>query len=179
MALLDLAAGVPSFEGRTLAAPAERLGAQERLVVLLSRKDPLWSLKPHNTGSRLLAFLFGIEAPHQLADGKLEALRRFAVTYRLDRLASVEAARTAEDFGLSRGQLDQVRRLVDSAYATPSQRTVGALIRQAIFALAAILIFSSITAWLAPALDSRLIAFVLVAVAFLTIAPFAGQRAIR
>jgi hypothetical protein len=176
MALLDLAVGVPAFEGRTVIAPVERLGAQERLVVLLSRNDPLWSLKPRNTGSRLLAFLFGIEAPHQLADARLETLRRFAVTYRLDRPAAMIAARDAEDAGFSAGQLGQVRRLIDSAYSVRSHRTIGAVVRQAMLALAAILIFSSITARLAPALDSRLVAFVLVAVAFLTIAPFAGQR---
>jgi hypothetical protein len=178
MALLDLTAGVPSFEGRTIAPPADKLGAQERLVVLLSRNDPMWSLKPRRTGSRLLSVLFGIEGPHQLADARLETLRKFAVTYRLQGPAEAEA-RVAEEAGFTRGQLAQVRRLIDSAYVGAPARTLGTTIRTAIFTLAALLVFSSLTAWLAPALNSGVIAFILVAVIFLTAAPFAGQRNAR
>jgi hypothetical protein len=180
MALLDLTAGVPAFTGRTIANPvADRLGPQERLVVLLSRNDPLWSLAPRATGSRLLSVLFGIEAPHALADARLETLRRFAVTYRLRDRSATDAARAAEAAGFSSGQLAQVRTLIDSAYAVRPRRTAGAVLRQALFSLAAMLMLTSATAWFAPQFNSALMAFVFVAVMVLTAAPFASQRTAR
>jgi hypothetical protein len=179
MALLDLNAGVPAFEGRTIAIPSqpERLAPQERLVVLLSRRDPLSSLAPRGTGSRLAGWLFGIEAPHRLADEQLEALRRFAVLHRLRQGDAAEAADDARGAGFSSAQLAQVRGLVDSAYAIRPLRSVGALAQRILFALVGLLAFAGLTVWLTPQFDSVLVAFALTAVGALTLAPFAGQRA--
>jgi len=178
MAYLDLTANHP-FESFACVAAPRKLSAQERLVVVLSRSDPLWSLRPRHTHSKLLRFLFGIEAPHHLADKRLEALRNYAVTYRL-RDAGVSAAENvALQAGFAVNQLAQVRHMVDGARAVRVRKSVGGLVRQALFALVTLLIFSGATAWFSSSFDSRLIAFVFVAVAALSFASFAGKEPVR
>jgi hypothetical protein len=179
MAYLDLAAGAPVDTLRVAADAPRKLGAQERLVVLLSRRDPLWSLRPRTTGSRLLSALFGMEAPHRLADPRLEALRRYAVVYRLEDDGIDEAERIAIKRGYSPTELGQVRRLVDGARIVRPRTSAGTLIARAIYLLGAALIFASLVTALMPAFDSALIAFVVVAIASLSLAPFAGERVAR
>jgi hypothetical protein len=179
MAYLDLAAGAPVDTLRVAAEAPRRLGAQERLVVLLSRKDPLWSLRPRTTGSRLLSALFGMEAPHRLADPRLEALRRYAVVYRLGEDETGEAERVALQRGFSSSELGQVRRLVDGARTAGTPLSAGTVIARSIYLLGAALLFASLVTALVPAFDSALIAFVVVAVAGLALAPFAGERVAR
>jgi hypothetical protein len=178
MAYMDFTAD-HSFAAAQVSPAARRLESQERLVVLLSRTDPLWSLRPRHTHSRLLNLLFGIEAPHALADGRLEALRRYAVTYRLRDASVEEAERGALEAGYAASQLAQVRHMVDGARGTRPQRSVGALIRQGLLALAALLVFFGAASWLSPRFDSTLIAFVFVAVAMLGFASFASKAPAR
>jgi len=178
MAYLDLTANHP-FEAVACVAEPRKLSAQERLVVVLSRNDPLWSLRPRHTHSKLLRFLFGIEAPHHLADRKLEVLRHYAVSYRV-RDAGVNAAEGAAlQAGFAVNQLSQVRHTVDGARAAHTRKGSGGLIRQALFALIAVLIFSGATAWFAPRFDSSLLSFVFVAVAVLSFASFAAKEPAR
>ena len=177
MAYLDLTATHP-FEAIACVAAPRKLSAQERLVVVLSRNDPLWSLRPRHTHSKLLRFLFGIEAPHSLADRRLEALRHYAVTYRL-REGERDAGSAALEAGFATNQLAQVRQMVDGARAVPARKSASGLVRQALFALVALLIFSSATVWFGRSFDSRLISFVFVAVAVLSFASFAGQEPVR
>jgi hypothetical protein len=162
-----------------VALVARRLESQERLVVLLSRTDPMWSLRPRHTHSRLLSLLFGIEAPHHLADARLEALRRYAVTYRLRDASVADAEAGALDAGYAASQLTQVRHMIDGARASRPHRSVGSLIRQGLLAIAAFLIVYGAAEWLSPRFDSTLIAFVFVAVAMLGLASFAGQETAR
>ena len=178
MAYLDLTADHP-FEAVACVAKPRKLSAQERLVVVLSRNDPLWSLRPRHTHSKLLRFLFGIEAPHHLADKRLESLRNYAVTYRLRDASEREAEGVALRAGFAVNQLAQARHMIDGARAVRVRKGVGGLIRQALFALAAFLIFSGATAWFGPSFDSRLIAFVFVAVGVLSLASFAGKEPAR
>jgi hypothetical protein len=178
MAYLDLTATHP-FEAVACVAAPRKLSAQERLVVVLSRNDPLWSLRPRHTHSKLLRFLFGIEAPHRLADKRLEALRNYAVTYRLRDANQSEAENVALQAGFAASQLNQVRHMVDGARASRVRKGAGGLIRQALFALVALLIFAGATAWFSPSFDSRLISFVFVAVAVLSFASFAGKEPVR
>jgi len=178
MAYLDLTATYP-FEAAASAAVPKRLSGQERLVVLLSRNDPLWSLRPRHTHSKLLRFLFGIEAPHSLADQRLEALRRYAVTYRLRDAGVGEAESAALRAGYMASQLAQVRHMVDGARATRAHRNAGALVSQALFALIAFLVLAGATAWFSPRFDSSLISFVFVAVAVLSFASFAAKHPAR
>ena len=176
MAYLDLAADQFFVPSARTAPPAIRLSAQERLVVILSRTDPLWSLRPRHTHSRLLRFLFGIEAPHNLADPRLEALRRYAVTYRLRDASLSEEEKGAVQAGFSAGQLAQVRNMTDGARALRPRRSTGQPIVHGLIPLAAFLTLYAATVWLGPQFDSPLIAFVLVAVAVLSIASSAVSR---
>ena len=178
MAYLDFTAEHP-FAVAGVAPVARKLEAQERLVVLLSRADPLWSLRPRHTHSRTLRLLFGIEAPHHLADARLEALRRYAVTYRLRDASVAEAEMGALDAGYAASQLTQVRHMIDGARGTRPRRSVGGLIRQGLLAIAAFLIVYGAAEWLSPRFDSTLIAFVFVAVAMLGFASFAGKEPAR
>jgi len=177
MAYLDLTATHP-FEAIACVAAPRKLSAQERKVVALSRRDPLWSLRPRHTHSKLLRFLFGVEAPLSLADRRLEALRHYAVTYRL-REGEREAENAALEAGFATNQLAQVRQMVDGARALRAQKNVGGVIRQALFALVALLIFSGVTIWFGRSFDSRLISFVFVAVGVLSLASFAGKKPVR
>ena len=114
MAYFDPSSGFSTGTGlRAVVAPA--LGSQDRLVVMLSRRDPLWSLESGRAGKRLLGFLFGIVAPHRLADSKLEALRRYAVTYRVDTPSVADAEQAALEAGYQPCELAQVRTLVDGS----------------------------------------------------------------
>lgn len=176
MAYLDLAATRPFEASTAVRQGGARLGSQERLVVLLSRTDPLWSVRPRRTGGRLLGFLFGMEAPHRLADPRLEALRRYAVAYRLRDEGAEDAEAAALRAGFSGAQLAQARHMIDGARAHHVHKSSGALVRQGLLTLAAFLIFYGATAWLSPRLDSALIAFVFVAVAALSVAPLAAKR---
>jgi len=178
MAYLDLTANHP-FEAVACVAAPRKLSAQERLVVVLSRKDPLWSLRPRHTHSKLLRLLFGIEAPHQLADRRLEALRNYAVTYRLRDETLPEAENVALRAGFAVNQLAQVRQIIDGARAVRKGRTIGAFVRQALFALVGFLILTGAAAWISPRFDSPLIAFVFVAIGVLSFASFAGGEAVR
>jgi hypothetical protein len=178
MAYMDFTAE-QTFASVEASAMQRRLASQERLVVMLSRNDPLWSLRPRHTHSRLLNLLFGIEAPHALADRRLEALRRYAVTYRLRDASVGDAEAAALAGGFADSQLAQVRHIIDGARGTRPQRSAGSLIRQGLLAIAAFLIVSGATAWLSPRFDSPLIAFVLVAVAMLSLASFAASQPAR
>ena len=178
MAYLDLTANHP-FEAVACVAAPKRLSAQERLVVVLSRNDPLWSLRPRHTHSKLLRLLFGIEAPHHLADKRLEVLRNYAVTYRLRDAGQSEAENAALQAGFAVNQLAQVRQMVDGARASRGRKSASGLVRQALFALVAVLILAGATARLGPSFDSRLISFIFVAVAVLSFASFAAKEPVR
>jgi hypothetical protein len=176
MAYLDLAADHPFEASARRIAPRQRLSAQERLVVTLSRTDPLRSLRPRRTHSRVLRALFGIEAPHRLADPRLEALRRYAVTYRLRDASVTEAEEAAAQAGFLASQLAQIRQMTDGARAPRRRRSMATPIVQGLLPLVTLLIVCGATVWLSPRLDSSLLAFVFVAVALLSVAPAAVER---
>jgi hypothetical protein len=79
----------PGMAGFARAAAVQRLAAPvedkpmltelERSVIGLARGDGLSSLRGPGPLSRLIEWVFGIKASTQLADPKLEALRRIAV----------------------------------------------------------------------------------------------------
>jgi len=175
MAYLDLSGSHP-FEaaGREIMVET-RLGPQDRLVVLLSHKDPLWSLAPRHGHSKLLRLLFGIEAPHRLADPRLEALRRYAVTYRLRGADVGSLENDAVQSGFTNQQLAQVRRMIDTGRATRSRPTAGAAVRGAMLIIAGLLAFYAATVWLSSRFDSNLVAFVVAAVAMVSFAPLLGN----
>jgi len=148
MAYLDLSAVHP-FEA-VAAAPEVGLSPQERLVVVLSRRDPLWSLQPLKRRSRFLRWLFGIDAPHRLADGRLEALRRYAVSYRLLGGAAPDVDQAARNAGFAPSQLAQLRTMVDAVAPAAQAGRVPSSRQQALLALSAVLIVAGAAAWLSP-----------------------------
>ncbi|MGW8188973.1 MULTISPECIES: hypothetical protein [Sphingomonas] len=74
----------------TAPEPELRFDQLERQVLLLARRDGAWSLGGRGGGlDVLLKRLFGAARPNVLADPRLEALRRFAVTARVGGVAAV------------------------------------------------------------------------------------------
>jgi hypothetical protein len=179
MAFLDLDIGAPEGLTRSEARAAPtiaKLSVQERRVVLLARTDPQSSLR-RGAASRLTRLLFGIEAPHMLADRKLEALRRYAILYRDhgDALASIEIEQVRAA-GFSDGELAKARSLIDAAFGgrrpRRSAREIVTMVSGA--AVAAVLAFIG-GSQLAAAIDSQLMAATLTGVAAVSLAPLAAR----
>ena len=89
MAYLAFAEGVagaithaPSPKADPVPAPAPRLSALEWLAVAVSRSDRLSSLRRPGRLAVAMGSLFGMYRNPQLADPRLEALRRIAVLSR-------------------------------------------------------------------------------------------------
>ena len=91
----------------------KRLTALEEAVVALAAFDHRTSVEPAGLVGRLALGLFGGHPSNRLADERLEALRRFAVLYRLDGrlLPQDEHARLAE-VGFSVDTVEQIEQLV-------------------------------------------------------------------
>lgn len=176
MAFLDLEVGAPAALSRRVPA-LPKLSAPERRAVLLARSDPPSSLY-RGFGSRLMSLLFGIETPHMLADSRLEALRRYALLYRIHGkvLAAVEIER-ARDAGYSDGELAKARALIDAAYAVRPPRWSIAHIAAIAFGLimATLLAFAAVSE-LTAKVDSPLIAAILAGLAIVSLAPVVGQK---
>jgi hypothetical protein len=178
MAFLDLTIGTPVARSRSekrIAAVEPKLGAQERKVVLLARTDPASSLK-RSRMSRLTSVLFGIEPPHMLADTRLEALRRYAVLYRVHgRVLSAREIEHARAAGLSDGELARARALIDVAHGAQVRVRGGAHILAMLFGvlMAGLLAFAA-ASMLATAIDSMLMAAMLTGLAFVSLAPLAA-----
>lgn len=174
MAYLDTRAGW--LEGLAGSAPAEAvLTSLELRTVELSLADGRASLRAPRRVERLGALLFGSRRVSGLANPRLEALRRFAILYRLDGagLDTVETLR-AEEAGLSAALLDRVRRIVDG---WPPR--AGSLLRGA-STLAAVALATAggltLYLWLIDAID-RPAAAILLAVLAAALAPiFARGR---
>lgn len=101
-------AGLETF----LPASTLSLSPLERSVVFLSRNDPLSSV-PGQKGFRAwIGRHFGGEPVNQLADPKLEALRRLAVLLRHDATPSEHVQRDFLLAGYTRAHVDLVARIV-------------------------------------------------------------------
>jgi hypothetical protein len=168
MAYLD--SRVALLEGMAGNARAEAvLSPLELRTLQLSQADGRGSLRAPRRVERLGAMLFGSRRVPGLANPRLEALRRFAILYRLEGAAidAGEAAR-AEAAGFSAAALDRVRRIVDGW-----PRRAGPLLRAATL----LAVSGSLAAyfWLADQFEPAVAAILLGAVA-VTLAPlFAGR----
>lgn len=68
----------------------DRFDQLERQVLAIAKRDGKWSLGSRGRPlDRLLRRLFGTTRPNTLADPRLEALRRFAVTVRVGGVAAI------------------------------------------------------------------------------------------
>jgi hypothetical protein len=93
------------------AEPAPMFDHLERQVLTLARGDGAPSLARHPRIARLLERLFDRRRPNPLADPRLEALRKLAVTARLRGARSVAAeVRRFMAAGYTRAQADAVLR---------------------------------------------------------------------
>ena len=120
MAYLDLELNLPRGaleQAQTRATPrhdpVSRLSMLERQVIQLARTDGRWSLAGSGRFQSVLATVLGLERPNPLADPRLEALRRYAVTLRLSagRLPRADDDRLIA-FGFSSAAITDIRRLV-------------------------------------------------------------------
>lgn len=107
-------------EGRTRRRlPPERpatLSRLEETVVALSAFDHPRTVRPAGRVARALQRLFGNDTDKSLANSRLEALRRYALLYRVEGASmSPEEGDMFEASGFSRAAGAQVRCLVDSA----------------------------------------------------------------
>jgi hypothetical protein len=159
--LLDGLAGTASAEA--VLTPLELRTLQ------LSQADGRASLRAPRRIERLGGLLFGSKRVSGLANPRLEALRRFAILYRLEG-AALDIAETAraEAAGLSATALDRVRRIIDGW-----PRRAGRLLRAAsMLAAVGLATLASLTAylWLANEID-RPAAAILLGVIAVTLAP--------
>ncbi len=145
MAYLQLEHVRDAAAGGAVGISGTGFGALERDVVRLSCRDGRSSLHAPGRLARIGMLLTGFGRRTALSDLRLEALRRYAVLYRLDG----DALDEAEDVAINRAgfqdrEIRQVRQLVDSQVARNrrSERSnrptaLGALV---ILALASLLI---------------------------------------
>lgn len=174
MAFLDLEIGSLVGSGQRTEA-RRRLERQDRQVVLLARADRLPSQIP---GARLLGRLLGMEAPRRLADPRLEALRRYAVTYRLAPAREVAEGEAAQAAGLSPVTLALTRDLVDRGRRPQRSTTPRRLLAVGAKVFASGVAAITVISGLEPLLNSRLLASMLAGIAGVIVAPFiarAGQ----
>ncbi|WP_066719052.1 hypothetical protein [Sphingomonas pituitosa] len=116
MAYLDLAFDLPRA---AIAAPAPRhdavphIAPLERQVVQLSRLDGRATLRAPGRIDALIGLLFGGQRTNGLADPRLEALRRYAVMFRLqgEALPQAETDRLL-GAGFLREAIEEIRELV-------------------------------------------------------------------
>lgn len=119
MAYLDLAFDLPRFATSAAAVTAPRhdsivrLAPLERQVIQLASHDGASSLRTPNRVDAALQWLFGWKPASKLADPRLEALRRYAVTLRLrgDALPAAETDRLL-GAGFAAQAIDEIRRMV-------------------------------------------------------------------
>ena len=113
MAYRAAEAWAPAFPARSatriLPAPLARFAPIERNVIALAAHDPVASVAAPGRFGRLLRRWLGLAPPNQLADPRLEALRRFAVL-----------ARAAPD----RIHLSEVRRFLAAGFTVAQARSV-------------------------------------------------------
>lgn len=173
MAYLDLNATVANQ--RASVSPTRRddqaLSGLERLTVELSLRDGMNSVRIPTRMDRLLALAFGLRRALPLADPRLEALRRYAVLYRLrgDALL-VDKETLAEEAGLDRAKIINIRQLIDRSLS--ARRFWGWMTARTILSFAAIAAIGAADLWLGRQIDSPIIALVIIGASIVTLAPF-------
>jgi hypothetical protein len=119
-AISFLLSGASPGPGEALALSIEPevvLGPQERAAVLVSLRDSRASAARSRRRSRFMRIVFGQRRRISLADDRLEALRRYAILYRLEGAAlSREEEERLLGAGLSDRHATAARALVDAHY---------------------------------------------------------------
>ncbi|KAB1085356.1 hypothetical protein F4V91_02230 [Neorhizobium galegae] len=145
----------------TVRPAAYALSSLERGVVMLSLSDPRISIRSLGRVERSFRLVFGGKRINPLADGHLEALRRFAVSYRLDRgVGHDREIAIAHEAGLAPDELAAVRLIVDRHVRSSPRRRVTL---SRILTLAGIMLAASWMAYTMNKLTDDLIASVILA----------------
>lgn len=166
MAYLDLELANNAGYAVTTTRPLQ-LEELERQAVLVSRSDDARSLRTSGRIDRFKALVFGHRPASRLADERLEAIRRYAVLYRLKgaELDSREVA-VANSIGISAAKLALVRSMVDRGRLPAANGRSAAPFLQATVAISsAVWLYN----WLSQETGDSLIAAILVLVSLLTI----------
>jgi hypothetical protein len=95
-------------------AELARLSSLDQSVIALAAFDHRISVEPSGVVARLFQYVFGEQNSNRLADDRLEALRRYAILYRLEgpQLPPLERSRLTEA-GFDDHQKAQIDRLVE------------------------------------------------------------------
>lgn len=147
------------------------LSAVERQIVAFARFDPISSLRPLRRSDRFLAWLFGMKRPNQLADPRLEALRRFAVLCWKERKADLDSFLAA---GYSIVQAEAVRHRIEAVRPRKASRVPW------ITGLLAVASASALAIWLHSYFEDWLVAVLLGVITLLSTPPvLSGAKAPR
>ena len=144
------------------AASSGALGEAEKAALLASFADGRASLAAAGLGRRVGRAIFGLRPPVRLAAARLEALRRYALLYRLEGAAlPLDEDMRLREAGFSDRQAEAARALVDAQSPHRRERPGkgGAMIPAALLAAGAALAFL-IDRWLAHQVDDPLAAHV-------------------
>lgn len=173
MAYLDLDLAVGS--GSPIKpSGAVRLEELEYQAVLASRGDDVRSLRASGRIDRVEALLFGARPARSLANERLEAIRRYAVLYRLSgsNLARAEMA-AAQAAGISSAKLALVRSVVDRWRIPAVDKRLPSDVT--LIALASAIGFP-LHAWLSEETGDGLIALIVVLVGLTTVIAMVRPR---
>ncbi|MBB3473541.1 hypothetical protein [Sphingomonas sp. BK345] len=173
MAYLDLELAISAGCAVTSTRPLQ-LEELERQAVLVSRSDDARSLRTGGRAHRFKALVFGHRPVSKLANERLEAIRRYAVLYRLKgaKLGQGEVA-AAYATGISAAKLALVRSMVDR-WRVPA--TKSRLATHLIQATVAVSSAAWLYSWLSEETGDGLIAIILVLVIFITIIAVASPK---
>lgn len=123
----------PDGEGFSLAQPVttihpaeSALSRQERTVVLLSRTDPLASIRDLSPVRRRLHAFFLSCIPNKLANPRLEALRRFAILLRVGREIGADEWRAFRAAGFNEAHVQDVREILRLGHGRPENYWIQA-----------------------------------------------------
>jgi hypothetical protein len=174
MAYIDFTLA-PSAPRPAAAASAFLLDETEQAVIRLSSRDAPSSVARGGRLSQLAERLFGLARPNPLADPRLEALRRFAILYR----RRGEAACAAEEplleaAGYTRRQIAHARRLLEPEHAR--RRKTRLRLELGLLTMGGVLLAISTHRGLSAALDSPLMALILLGLGAVTVSPLVAAR---
>jgi hypothetical protein len=147
----------------TAAASGDALSKTEQATLLASLADDRASVATTTSGRPLVRVLFGFPPPVRLAGARLEALRRYAVLYRLEGAAlPPEEDSRLRKAGFSDRQVEAARGLIDARfqYEAAGTRAGGKTITAALLATGATAAFL-IDRWLAHQVDDTLSAHIM------------------
>ena len=151
------------------------LSLVERSVVRLSLQDSRRSLRPLSRVGRVLQAIFGTRPTTRLADARLEALRRYAVTYRTMRRSSkrgLEVEAGISDYGSE--AVTETRRIVDAHLDRLPRRNLNTKL------VVGLLVTTPVVLWmftvLTRELGDPLISAILVGVGWVTAASLARPQ---